>query len=214
VTDVVKPENWDPRTEHDKLAALAQIAAAMHHGRPAFEQRLDEMAGGYPSKGDGGSGSSEDGGPVVAAVIAAVDDHRVDVAQLEQAEWERALRRALDAAAVVWEMYKRVAHPRPGVPRMTDPGCELCAKVPDDCERCTKSGVNQHWCPTYCTVEIPIPPKRKGAEPLVRRVRVCISCYKFQRPEHEGGAGRLPDHSEVIDHAEGRRRRRKASASA
>jgi hypothetical protein len=59
-----------------------------------------------------------------------------------------------------------------------------------------------------------VPARRKGGEALVRRVRVCLSCYKFQRPEHEGGAGRLPDHGEVIDHAEGRRRRRKVAASA
>jgi hypothetical protein len=57
------PVAWDPRTEEDKLGALAGIVAAMHHGRPALEHRLGELARGFPGKGDGGGtkGPDDDG---------------------------------------------------------------------------------------------------------------------------------------------------------
>lgn len=198
----------DPRNVSDPLKLLAEIASAMHHGRAAWDQRIDELGGGYPSQGEGSPGNASLGGPTAAAVIAIVDDKRTDVADIERKAWERDLRKALEHAGAMWARYQRIVTPRMGVDMAKDPGCDLCSQITEGhCDRCTAYG-KAHWCAARYTVEVPEPAKRKGQPDTVRKVRLCSSCYSFQRPDQ---AGRLPDHGDVLDHAEGRRRRWKAS---
>lgn len=197
------------RQDVDKLQALAELSAAMYHGRDGFEERLGEIAGGFPGGGGGGGASELDS--VEAAVDARVYGGQVDVAEAERAAWERDLRKSLDHALSAWERYKRIVQPRLGVARLTDPGCELCATVPCEDPRCRCSAIDvRHWCATRYTVDIETPAKRNGDRPTVRRLRLCSSCYAFQRPDR---AGRLPSHDEVLDHVEGRQRRWKAAPS-
>lgn len=202
----------DPRI--DPLRSLAELTSAMFHGRDGFEHRLGEMGGGYPSSGGGGNGSASGGGPTLAAVIAAVDERRDDVARAEWSAWERDLRKALEHAGAMWARYQRIVNVRMGVEKLKDPGCELCAKVPCGGTMCSRKGdgpyrcetIDAHWCPVYASVEI-VEDGPRGTT-IARKVALCSSCYEFQRPDR---AGRLPDHGEVLDHAEGRRRRWKAS---
>lgn len=195
----------DPRA--DPLRSLAELTSAMLHGREGFEHRLGEMGGGYPSNGGGGNGSASGGGPTLAAVIATVDERRDDVARAEWSAWERDLRKALEYAGAMWARYQRIVNVRMGVERLTDPGCEPCSQIPCGCDRC--SALNApHWCPTRYSVDVTEPSKRKGGAPTKRTVRLCSACYEFQRPDR---AGRLPEHSDVLDHAENRRRRWKVS---
>ncbi|MCA1572723.1 MAG: hypothetical protein LC798_20995 [Chloroflexi bacterium] len=209
---------WDPTKEADRLDALARITAAMLHGRAIREQRLDELGGGYPTAGGNGTGNADNGGPTAANALARIrggrlDEHgnplpvAVDVAHTERVAWERDLRKALEHAAALWAQHLRLGQLRDGAPKLTDPGCELCAQVPCDNPKCRCSAIDgRHYCPTRYTVEVVDEPKpnRKGTAPTVRLVGVCSSCYEFQRADR---AGRLPDHGEVLDHVEGRRRR-------
>lgn len=200
---------FDPRTVADPERALAEIATALHLGSGAFHARLDELGAGYPSAGGGGTGNAAGGGPTLAAVIARLDERRPDVAAQERAAWERDLHKALEHAGALWARYQRITHTRLGVEKLTDPGCELCAKIPCGCDRCSALSA-PHWCAARYTVdhEEPAKPGRKGQAPTKRKLALCSSCYAFQRPDR---FGRLPDHGEVLDHAEGRRRRRRAS---
>jgi hypothetical protein len=208
---------FDPRSVPDPERALAEIATALHLGSGAFRQRLDELAGGYPSAGEGAPGNAANGGPTLAAVIANLDEHRTDVADVERAAYERDLRKALEHAAAMWARYQRVTNTRLGVDKITDPGCELCAKVPCGGSLCDKpkgtssyrcETVDAHWCPVYATVELREESRRKGQPDSLRKVALCSSCFEFNRPSR---AGRLPTHDEVLDHVQGRRRRWRAS---
>ncbi len=208
----------DPRTTPDPLRALAELSAAMHHGRDAFEQRLDELAGGYPTASEGVSGEYQGrgGGPTLAAIVGALDDKRSDVGDLERKAWERDLHKALENAGAMWARYQRIVNVRLGVEKVKDPGCDLCARVPCGgtmCPRHKGSGpyrcetIDAHWCPVYASIEVTEDGPRGTS--ITRKVALCSSCYEFQRADR---AGRLPSHDEVLDHAEGRRRRWRAGA--
>src|SRR5687768_5988583 len=95
----------DPRTVADPLALLAELAAAMHHGRAAFEQRLDEMGGGYPSAGEGAPGNADNGGPTAAMALThirggvldkdgKVVEPKKDPAEIERKAYERHIAKA------------------------------------------------------------------------------------------------------------------------
>jgi len=199
----------DPRTVADPLRQLAELTTAMHHGRDAFEHRLDELGGGFPSAGQGSPGNAANGGPTLAAVIAAVDDHRTDIADIERKGWERDQRKALEHVGAMWARYQRIVNVRMGVAMMTDPGCDLCAKVPCGDPKCRCSALDgRHYCETFATVTVVEPSKRKGQPDTERKVKLCVSCHDFNR---ERCAGRLPTHDEVLDHVEGRKRRWKSA---
>lgn len=204
----------------DPLRSLAEMSAAMHHGRDAFDQRLDELGGGYPSAGgSGATRTASEGGPTAAQAMTHIPGGvldkqgrpvpvRSDVAELERKAWERELHKALEHASAMWARYQRIVNVRLGVEKLTDPGCELCAQVTEGhCDRCNALTA-PHWCAARYTIDHTEPAKRKGQTPTTRKLALCSSCYSFQRPDQ---AGRLPDHGDVLDHAEGRRRRWKAS---
>ena len=208
----------DPRAVPDPLRTVAELTHAMLVGRPAFEQRLSELAGGYPSQGEGAPGNAANGGPTQSLALTHVHGGRVDakgralpaavdVADMERAAFERDLRKALEHAGAMWARYQRITNTRLGVEKLTDPGCELCAKVPCGCDRCNAL-TGPHWCAARYTIDHTVEPKRKGQLPTTRPMKLCGSCYSFQRPDQ---AGRLPSHDDVLDHVEGRRRRWKAS---
>ena len=115
---------------------------------------------------------------------------QADVEARERAEWDNDLRRALEAASVLWARYQRIVQPRRGLVEMAEPSCELCDQVPD------------HSCAKYASVEVVTPAKSKGAKDSVRRLVLCSWCYQWQRPDR---AGRLPTLAQVTAHAEGRR---------
>lgn len=181
------PIDWDPRTEGDKLRTLAELSAAMHHGRDAFSQRVSEMGGYYPSKGEG-AGTSHLTQP--EAATEALRAGQRDVATIEMDDWERELQRAVDAACRAWDRYRRVVQPKGGVEKLAEPGCELCAKVP------------AHWRPVFGSLVIMTEPTSKKGRPTYRTLLLCQWCFQFTWPSR---AGRLPVHDEVVAHAEGRR---------
>lgn len=189
---------WDPRAEEDKLGTLAELMAAMHHGRPALERRLAELAGGYSTAGGSGSGepkqeNAEEAGVKLTRTEAGAQsamEGQQDTAKREREAWERELDRTLREAARVWERYRRLVQPRDGVEKLADPGCELCAKV------------EGHWCPVYGAKAILIEPVSKKGRAKVRVVTLCQWCLQFTWPSR---AGRLPQHEEVVAHAEGRK---------
>ena len=195
-------------TRDERLNELVAIVNGIRFGMVGYDQRLAEMCAGFPAGSGGGGSKGGVGRPVEAQVIATIDEHRRDPAEDVSGDFDKRLSAALREAEALWAEYTRVTHRRMGVTRVSDPGCELCAQVPDNCERCVRSGVADHWCPTYATKEIPVP-GRRGQPDTTRKVRLCSSCYEFAR---EDRANRLPDHAEVIDHAEGRRRRWKLGA--
>lgn len=175
--------DWDPRTEDDQLAALAEVAAALHHGRSALDARIGQLGGGYTSA-SGGGGSGE----LVGAESALADG--TDVAKQELDRWKRAIKRSLDEACRALDQYRRLVQPREGIEKLADPGCELCAKVP------------AHWCPVYGSRIIMTEPTAKRGRPTYRTLLLCQWCFQFTWPSR---AGRLPEHDEVAAHAEGRR---------
>lgn len=205
--------DWDPRKEPDKLEALAAVATALHDGRHAFEERLNELGGGYPGGGSRGGDESpaDDHEPVAApsglmrckvdreewpctaarlSKMAEARRQQEDVAARERREFERELEASLGAAARAWARYKRVVEPRAGVVKLTDPGCDLCTKVPG------------HWCPVYGVRVILTEPKSRGAKAKTEAVRLCDWCF---RCTWESRMGRLPTTDEVVAHSEGRR---------
>lgn len=182
-----QPVAWDPRAEDDKLAALADIVTAMHHGRPALDHRLDELAGGYSSKGTGaGTGELTS---AEAGAESAIEGQQ-DTAKREREAYLRDIAASLDKAARAWERYTRLVQPRDGVEKESDPGCDLCAEV------------EGHWCAVYGARVILTEPKSKKGRPQVRVLRLCQWCFQFTWPSR---AGRLPEHEEVIAHSEQRR---------
>lgn len=186
-----------PKTRDERLNELVAIVMGVRFGMPGYDQRLVEMCSGFPA-GSGGSGSKGTvGRPVEAQVIANVDEHRRDPAQDALSDFDRKLEATLREAERLWDEYKRVAQPRMGVSKVVDPGCELCAKVPE------------HYCATSYTIDIEEPAKNKRAKATVHKMRLCSWCYQFQRPDR---AGRLPNEGEVHAHAEGRRVRWKVGA--
>ena len=210
-------------TQHqpDPLHELFKYAAAMWHGRAAFDQRLDELVGGYPSAGEGSPGNAALGGPTAAAVVADMSPcracekakrtcppaHKVKPADKAKTAWERHIAQSLEEAGKAWAVYAAVANERLGVAMVKDPGCDLCAKVPCENPKCRCAAIdNRHWCPVFGSVEV----VEKGARGAItkRIYKLCVSCHDFQRPRC---AGRLPSHDEVLDHVEGRKRRWKAS---
>lgn len=181
-----------PRDERDSLLAeLARMASGVHRGMAAFDDRLHELAGGIPSRGDGGGGSGSVSRPVEAMVVARSEGHQPDPLTAIRNRFDVRLARAHREMLELWTLYASVA-PRLGVEKSSDPGCELCAQV------------EGHWCPVYGAVEIKEPPKRKGGKEVVRVLKLCESCYRFNLPSR---AGRLPTFDEVVAHSEGRRPR-------
>lgn len=174
---------WDPRAEDDKLAALADIVTAMHHGRPALEHRLNELAPGYPGKGDGGGSNAPEDDDEPKPVFD-------DPATKERKAYLRDLERSLDHAARAWERYTRLVQPRDGIEKQADPGCDLCAEV------------EGHWCAVYGARVIMTEPRSKKGRPQIRVLRLCQWCFQFTWPSR---AGRLPEHEEVVAHSEQRR---------
>lgn len=197
-------------TRDERLKELVSIVNGVYFGMPGYDQRLSEMCSGFSSRGDGGGAKGNVSRPVEQQVIANMDEHRRDPAAEAQTDFDRRLSGALREAEALWEEYKRVAQPKLGVSKVTDPGCDLCSAIPCGCERC-KALDSPHWCATRYTVERKEEPKpnRRGQQPKVHRFKLCSSCYEFQRDDR---AGRLPTHDEVLDHAEGRRRRWKVGA--
>lgn len=182
----------------DRLEALLHevcvLASAVWWGMPGWRARVQEMSdGGLPSGGDGSMGAS--GADPVSSQLDERGRRRMDPAERERRDLERAAEACQRAMSVLWNTYARTASTRVPPARMEDPGCEMCAMVPD------------HWCPTYVTIETPV--NRKG-RPLTKKMRLCFWCYRRQRPSEQGGWGRLPSHDEVQAHAEGRRVRRSA----
>lgn len=184
---MIQPE-WDPRAEPDQLAALARVAADMHHGRSAFEARVSELGGGFPGRGGGGRGGGELT-PTEAGAEASLSG-QADTAAAERKAWERELSRSLEHAYAAWARYRRVVEPATGVAKLADPGCELCAPVPD------------HWCPVYGVRVVLIESKNRKAKPEIRTYRLCEWCFTRT---WESRMGRLPTFDEVTAHAEGRR---------
>jgi hypothetical protein len=181
------PSDWDPRKDGDPVRALAEITAALSLGRPALEARIGQLGGGYTSAG-GGGGSGELT-PTEAGAESAMSG-APDTAKRELDDWKRAIGRSLDEACRALEQYRRLVQPRDGIEKMADPGCELCAKVP------------AHWCPIYGARIIMTEPTSKKGRPTYHTLLLCQWCFQFTWPSR---AGRLPEHDEVIAHAEGRR---------
>jgi len=171
-----------------RLTEMAEQAAGVAFGLAAFEARLEELAGGIPSRG-GGGGKGTGASPIEALVISRSEGRSHDPAPHLAAEFSRRLLKASDAVRDLFESYAAVAGPRRGVEKMTNPGCELCARV------------EGHWCPVYGVVEVHEQPARKGGKPRTRVVKLCEWCYRFQWPSR---VGRLPLYDEVLAHSEGR----------
>lgn len=189
-TTSAKPVDWDPRKEADKLAALAQLTTALHHGRPAFERRLGELKAGYRSRGEGGGGA---GGSELTPAEAGAESRmegQTDTAEQVEAEYLRELTSSFDAACRAYERWKRVVQPREGVAKLTEPGCELCAQVPD------------HWCPVFGFRVVMSEPETRRDRSTFRTLWLCEWCFTRTWPSR---MGRLPTHDEVVAHAEGRR---------
>lgn len=185
-----KPVDWDPRKEPDKLAALAQVTTAMLHGRPALDHRLDELGAGCRGRSEGVRGEAELTQAEAAAERVLAGESQEDVAERERREFERELTSSLDAACRAWERYKRVVEPRDGVAKLAEPGCELCAKVPN------------HWCPVYGFKVVMTEPVTKRDRPKFHTLWLCEWCLTRTWPSR---MGRLPTNDEVTAHAEGRR---------
>ena len=197
------------RSRDERLNELVSIVNGIRWGMPGYDARLVELSAGFPGGSGGGGSKGWHKSTVENQVEAILDKGRKDPAEEAQREFERHLEQTLERAEKLWDTYKRIALARKGVEKVADPGCELCAQVPDNCERCVRSDIADHWCPTYATVERTIVSKRKGQPDTVVRIRVCSNCYEFARPDR---ADRLPTHDEVLDHVEGRRRRWKVGA--
>lgn len=197
------------RSRDERLRDILSTAAGICYGMDAYDERLVQFGSGFPAGSGGGGSKGTVSRPVEAQVIATVDEHRSDPAMTLGTEFDKRLEAANRAMDALWDVYAKVATPKMGVAKVSDPGCELCAQVPDNCERCVRSGMDDHWCPTFATVERTIVAKRKGQPDAVVKTRLCSPCYEFARPDR---AGRLPSHDEVLDHVEGRRRRWKVGA--
>ena len=217
-----------PRSRDERLNELVSIVNGIRWGMPGYDARLVEMSAGFPGGSGGGGSKGSVSRPIEAQLglntkppkSGEKEDPRWglnDPAAEAQREFERHLEATLERAEQLWDTYKRMSVSRVGVEKITDPGCELCAQVPCGGTMCARKGegpyrcqgVDDHWCPTFATVERTIVSKRKGQPDTVVKVRVCSSCYEFQRPDR---ANRLPTHDEVLDHVEGRRRRWKVGA--
>lgn len=195
---MTKPEKIEQRRAQ-LLNELVSIVNGIKWGMPGYDERLAQMTAGFPAMSGGGGSKGTVSRPVEARLGLTNDGPTWgldDPAATWTADFEKRLERTLREAEKLWDEYKRVAHPKRGAGPTKDPGCELCAKVPE------------HWCPTYSTIEITVV-GRKGAKPTVRRMPLCLWCYEFQRSDR---AGRMPTDQEVQAHSEGRRVRWKVGA--
>lgn len=167
------------------LDELEELALGIHFGRRAWEDRLRDYSAGVPSRGEGGRGGAELT-PTEAGAASSMGGQADPAAEL-RADFERHVHRALAEVRAAFRTYLQ-AQPRPGLLKLADPGCELCAQIPG------------HWCATYATIEEVEPPKTRHGRPTVRRIRLCSWCHQFRRPDR---ADRLPTLAEVELHSRG-----------
>lgn len=195
-----KAETTEQRRQR-LLNDLVAIVNGVRWGMPGYNTSIVEKSAGFPAGGSSGGSKGAVSRPVETRLGLNADVKNPewgmdDPAATWQGDFDKRLEKAWRAAEELWQEYKRVGHPKRGAGPMKDPGCELCAKVPE------------HWCPTYATTEV-VTVGKKGAPDNVRRVPLCVWCYEFQRPDR---AGRLPAEVEVVAHSEGRRVRWKVGA--
>jgi hypothetical protein len=104
-----------------KLAEIADIAAGIRHGMPAFDERLAEMGPGVSARGPGAGGKGSSSSPVEGQLLKPA---RVVTSQLERAV-DRAHAALLDLDAA----YGEIARPRRGLPVQGEPSCAWCAEA-------------------------------------------------------------------------------------
>ena len=192
------------RSRDERLRDILSTAAGICYGMGGYDARLVEFGSGFPAGSGGGGSKGTVSRPVERMALESWEEslkpkteRKEDPVHKAQAEFNKRLEAAHRAMEALWDSYAEVATPRAGVSKVTDPGCELCAQVPD------------HWCPTFATVKRTNPPKRKGQEPVVVKLRLCDWCHQFARPDR---ADRLPEHDDLVKHSRGQRVRWKVGA--
>lgn len=173
-------------TSPDRLELLSQVLDFTNELRWDFRalvDRLDDWTPGYPSGGNGG-------GSAIEADPNAAQHGRPDPQAQVWTRYDAELRRAHMAISALYAIHREHLGPKPGMRSMSDPGCELHAKLGTD--------HRPVWVATYAHVDIET--SRKGGKVDTRRIPACHWCWRFVRANN-----RPPSEPEVRANHEGRR---------